>query len=76
MFWLINKNGAYGGKEGLIPLNKEIFIEIFNSGEIYNNNFKIACNYKEIRTCNSSTNTMKRIFNLLKKGHHISLQDQ
>lgn len=76
MFWLINKKGAYGGREGLIPLIKEIFIGAFNKGGgINNDDFKIACDYQELQTCNSSINTMKRVFNLLKKGHRFSFQN-
>lgn len=66
MFWIINHNGAYGARSALLPLVKEILIGFFNPMN-NDDDFKLICDYKTM-TCNSSINTLKRLYNLLKNA--------
>jgi hypothetical protein len=66
MFWLINKNGAYGARSGLLPIIKEIIIGIVKGGK-NPDKYTIACDYKEM-SCMSTKNTIKRVANMMRNS--------
>ncbi len=80
MFWLINKNGAFGARLGLIQVVKEIIIGIFKGfsknrryNKEYNNNLEESCDYKkDEENCMSIRNTLSRIFNMIKNSDKIN----
>jgi hypothetical protein len=44
MFWLINEDGVYSARSGLLPLVKEIFRRIFKLVEEKDqNNYNVVC---------------------------------
>jgi len=76
MFWLINKNGAYGARLGLLQVAKEIISGLFKGKEEKNdmknnnnNNYVLACDYKDqMMSCGSTENTLKRITNMMRNS--------
>lgn len=81
MFWLVNTNGAWGARSGLLPLSIEILTGIFKF-VFKNNNTKI--NHKtnhEINCVNNKTscrkpqNIFKRILSLFKNTGKFTFND-
>jgi hypothetical protein len=76
MFWLINKNGAYGARLGLVQVAKEIMSGLFKGKEVKNdpnnnNNSTrlLACDYKDqMMSCESTENTLRRITNMMRNS--------
>jgi hypothetical protein len=76
MFWLINKNGAYGARLGLLQVAKEIISGLFKAKEVKNDvknnnntNYVLACDYKDqMMSCGSTENTLKRITNMMRNS--------
>jgi hypothetical protein len=74
MFWLINENGAYGARSGLLPVMKEIIIGIFK-GEKNLDNYDIACEYSKEMSCMSTINTIKRVINMMQNSGKFAFQN-
>ncbi|HKG87981.1 MAG TPA: hypothetical protein VKA95_06615 [Nitrososphaeraceae archaeon] len=74
MFWLINENGAYGARSGLLPVMKEIIIGIFK-GEKNLDNYDIACEYSKEMSCMSTKNTIKRVINMMQNSGKFAFQN-
>ena len=74
MFWLINENGAYGARSGLLPVMKEIIRGFFKGGKNLDN-YNIACDYNEDVSCMSTKNTVKRITNLMRNSGKFPFQN-
>jgi hypothetical protein len=67
MFWLINTNGAFGGRAGLLPVLVEIIKGTFRKTcevEIPN----LACRDIEKRSCSSPRSTFARMISLFKNS--------
>jgi hypothetical protein len=70
MFWLVNKNGAYGARSGLPQVVKEIAFGLVAgpSTQSYREG-AVACEYTDEKmSCFTSTNILKRIAKLLSHG--------
>lgn len=68
MFWLINKNGAYGARSALLPVAKEIFIGWFRASS-NDDMYAAACEYRGTEmSCYTPTNVLKRFATLLSHG--------
>jgi hypothetical protein len=78
MFWLINENGAYGARSGLIQVVKEIIIGLYKGKGVkndrnYNKNHVVSCKYKDqVMPCGSTENTVKRIVNMIRSSGRFS----
>jgi len=86
MFWLIYKNTAYGGRSALIPVIKEIFRGLVKTINDKNDKLKhqpdlidnegyldpITCNYKDQLQCMSTTNTLKRLINMMQNSRRVT----
>ncbi len=86
MFWLIYKNTAYGARSALIPVIKEIVRGLVKSINDKDNKLKnqiklkgnegnldtITCNYKDRLQCMSTTNTLKRLFNMMQNSSKVT----
>ena len=69
MFWLINRNGAFGARSGLPRVTKEIaFGMLAGRGSKDRSDSAIACEYEQGMSCFTSTNTLRRILKLLSHG--------
>ena len=70
MFWLVNKNGAYGARSGLPQVIKEILIGLASgAGTPAGIESADACEYGEEKmSCFTSTNIVKRILGLFSHG--------
>jgi hypothetical protein len=77
MFWLINKNGAYGARLGLVQVAKEILSGLFkgkeekNDPNSNNNSSKyfLARDCKDqMMSCGSTENTLRRITNMIRNS--------
>jgi hypothetical protein len=73
MFWLINRNGAYDARSGLIQVIKEVIIGLFKGKGVKrdwnNNNIRMACEFKDqMISCGSTENTLRRITNMIRNG--------
>jgi len=67
MFWLINKNGAYGARSGLPPVAREIIVGMFTGGKA--SNIAAACEYGDTSmSCYTPTNVFRRFATLLSHG--------
>jgi hypothetical protein len=67
MFWLINTNGAFGGRAGLLPVLVEIIKGTFRkTREVENPN--LACRDIEKRSCSSLRSTFARMISLFKNS--------
>ncbi|HSA74569.1 MAG TPA: hypothetical protein VLE21_00090 [Candidatus Nitrosocosmicus sp.] len=73
MSWLINKDGAFGARCGIVKAIKEIIIgnlkyrknrPTYNEDD--NNKVPIVCNYNKQMSCMSKKNTLMRTINMLK----------
>jgi hypothetical protein len=78
MFWLINKNGAYGARSGLIQMIKEIIVALIKRRTIKKkaNNNKVMCNNCEIISCGSIENTFRRTAGMMMKSRKFSFHDK
>ena len=74
MFWLINENGAYGARSGLIPVMKEIITGIFK-GEKNLDNYAITCEYSKEMSCMYTKNTIKRFINMMQNSGKFAFQN-
>lgn len=73
MFWLINKNGAYGARSGLLPLAKEIVVGVFRGGD--ESEIAEACEYDGAgMSCYTPTNVFKRLGKMLSHGAKFSFR--
>jgi hypothetical protein len=86
MFWLIYKNTAYGARSALIPVVKEIVRGLVKSVIDKDNKQKyqaklkdnegnldtITCNYKDHLQCMSTTNTLKRLINMMQNSSRVT----
>jgi hypothetical protein len=74
MFWLINGNGAYGARYGLIQVVKEIIIGLYKRKREKNNgNHTAACEYKDqTMSCGSTKDTLKRILNMMRNSDRFA----
>ncbi len=67
MFWLINKNGAYGARSGLLPVAREIIVGMVRGGKA--SKIEAACAYDGTSmSCYSPTNVFKRLASMLSHG--------
>lgn len=67
MFWLVNRNGAYGARSGLLPVAREIIAGISRGGET--SGITAACEYGGTSmSCYAPTNVFKRLASLLSHG--------
>lgn len=67
MFWLINKNGAYGARSGLLPTAREITIGMSRGGKA--SDIDAACEYNGTSmSCYIPTNVFKRLAGMLSHG--------
>jgi hypothetical protein len=77
MFWLINKDGAYGARSGLLPVIKEILSGNFKQlrkkeEEEKQDDYINACEYNGQVSCMSTTiGTIKRILNMMRNGRRF-----
>ena len=67
MFWLINENGAFGARSGLLP-------GIFKGGKNLDN-YNIVCGYTKEMSCISTKNTIKRIANMMRTSGKFAFQN-
>lgn len=74
MFWLINENGAFGARSGLLPVMKEIIKGIFKGGK-HLDNYNIVCGYTKEMSCISTKNTIKRIANMMRTSGKFAFQN-
>ena len=74
MFWLINENGAFGARSGLLPVIKEIIKGIFKDGKNLDN-YNIVCNYRKEMSCISKKNTIKRVANMMRNSGKFVFQN-
>jgi hypothetical protein len=74
MFWLINENGAYGARSGLLPVMKEIIIGIFK-GEKNLDNYGIVCEYSKEMSCMSTKNIIKRFINMMQNSSKFAFEN-
>ena|SRR5215203_6528494 len=74
MFWLINKNGAFGARSGLFQSIKEIIIGNFKSiskSEYSKDHNKVAateCSYSDRESCMSTRTTLSRMYNMMRNS--------
>jgi hypothetical protein len=67
MFWLVNRNGAYGARSGLLPVAHEIITGFFRGGET--SDIIAACEYDGTSmSCYTPTNIFKRLITMLSEG--------
>jgi hypothetical protein len=77
MFWIINSNGAFGGRAGLMPLIKEVLVGLFIHGEHRHERREFNPIHAEISkdkcvnktsSCESIKGTIDRVITLLKSS--------
>jgi hypothetical protein len=77
MFWLINRNGAYGARSGLLQVIKEIIISLikrrYTTSETKISSYKSKC---QLTSCGSPTKTLKRIASLMVNSKKFTFQDR
>ncbi len=66
MFWLINKNGAFGARSGLLPLAREVATGWLRGGKNADL-FAPACEYESM-PCYTPTNVFRRLATMLSHG--------
>lgn len=76
MFWLINKNGAYGARCGLIQVIKEIIVALIKKRNIKKRAKKVECCNCEIISCGSIENTFKRVAGMMMNSRKFSFHDK
>ena len=82
MFWIINSNGAFGGRAGLMPLLKEVLVGLFIHGEhrherkefnpIHSEISKDKC-VNKTSSCESIKGTIDRVITLLKSSAKLPI---
>ena len=76
MFWLINSEGAYGARSGLIPVIKEIVLVNIGKKKIKDSQnqdkYLIACDYTGEMSCMSTKSTLKRFIDMMLSGARFS----
>lgn len=73
MFWMVNKNGAYGARSGLLPVAREIIVGIFRGGSA--SYIAAACEYDYTSmSCYTPTNVFKRLARLLSHGDKFTFE--
>ncbi|MDQ3840298.1 MAG: hypothetical protein M3297_13645 [Thermoproteota archaeon] len=84
MFWLINRNGAYGARKALWPLIKEIITGLFrgkqqNQAKAGSKSSTIDpefCGYTgQNISCESAGNTLKRIASMMRNSGVFQFKD-
>jgi hypothetical protein len=66
MFWLINRNGAYGARCGLLQVIKEIILALIKRRYVKNGTKRPVDKYNcQINLCGTPVNTLKRIAGLM-----------
>ena len=77
MFWLINKNGAYGARSGLLQVIREIIISLikrrYTRSETKISAYKAKC---ELNSCASPMKSLKRIAWLMLNSKKFTFQDR
>jgi hypothetical protein len=77
MFWLINRNGAYGARSGLLQVVKEIIISLikrrYTKGETKIPSNKSKC---QLNSCGSPTKTLNRIASLMVSSKKFTFQER
>src|SRR5581483_451647 len=74
MFWLVNKDGAFGARSGVLPLTREILVGIFRGGKA--SEIIAACEYGGMgASCYTPTNVFKRLVGMLSHGASFPFQD-
>ena len=77
MFWLINKNGAYGARSGLLQVIREIIISLikrrYTRSETKISAYEAKC---ELNSCASPMKSLKRIAKLLLNSKKFTFQDR
>ena len=73
MFWLINSQGAYGARAGLIPIIKEIVLVNIGKKKIKDchqnqDKYLSACDYTREVSCMSTKSTLKRLIDMMLHG--------
>ena len=85
MFWIINSNGAFGGRAGLVPLIKEIIVGLFIHNEYRHEHNEFNLMHSETSknkcaintsSCRSIKGTIARVINLLKSGAILPIDKQ
>lgn len=75
MFWLINKNGAYGARCGLIQVIKEIIVALIKIRTIKKADTVKGGNC-EIISCGSVENTFRRFAGMMMNSRKFSFHDK
>jgi hypothetical protein len=76
MFWLINRNGAYGARCGLLQVIKEIILASIKRRHMKNETKKPEYKYNcQIDSCGTS-NTFKRVVTMMMNSRKFSFHDK
>ncbi len=74
MFWLVNKDGAFGARSGILPLTREIIVGVFRGGKA--TDVIAACEYDGMgASCYTPTNVLKRLATTLSHGAKFPFRD-
>jgi hypothetical protein len=77
MFWLINRNGAYGARSGLLQVIREIIISLikrrYAKSETKISSYKSKC---QLNSCGSPTKTLKRIASLMVNSKKFTFKNR
>ena len=77
MFWLINSNGAYGARSGLLQIIKEIILTLIIRRHVKRGTKKPEFKYNcQINTRGNPTDTFKRIASMMMNRRKISFHDE
>ena len=77
MFWLINRNGAYGARSGLLQVIREIIIALIKRRYTKGETKMYASRYNcQLNSCSSPIKTLKRIASLMANSRKFSFQDR
>ena len=77
MFWLIDSQGAYGARSGLIPVIKEIILVNIGKRKIRDchqnqDKYRVTCDYSREFSCMSKKGTLKRLIEMMLHGTRFS----
>jgi hypothetical protein len=72
MFWIINKNRAYGGRSGLLPLLVLIIKGMFKPKGTHNWVSLEHCFNSQM--CSDKKFKMRRLYNLLRRGKKLNIK--
>jgi hypothetical protein len=73
MFWLVNRNGAYGARSGLLPAAHEIITGLFRGRET--KEIVAACEYDGTSmSCYTPTNVFRRLATMLGHGARLPFE--